>query len=303
MTQSVPLLPFVRRRRNTRNERISGMTPEHLQTLRQAHRRLEQPSFAARLANVVGTPVEMLFRLFPRSWNVHLHHAAENAIEHALDAAIRSLEGRDPDISPARFSRTRYKVMGGLTGAVGGFFGGAAMWLELPATTLLMLRAIAQIASEEGEDIRSLETRLACLEVFALGGHSREDDATDTGYYSLRLAMQIPVASAARHIAVYGMEVRGAPILVGLMSRVSQRFGVVLSQKLAAEIIPVVGALGGAAVNTLFMQHFIDVARGHFVVRRLEKIYGPDVVRAAYTGFCEEKSSASRNGSLTREAA
>ncbi|MEY2699497.1 MAG: hypothetical protein RIQ52_252 [Pseudomonadota bacterium] len=84
--------------------------------------------------------------------------------------------------------------------------------------------------------VTSLETRLACLEVFALGGHSREDDATDTGYYSLRLAMQIPVASAARHVAVYGMEVRGAPVLVGLMSRVSQRFGVVLSQKLAAEV-------------------------------------------------------------------
>lgn len=302
MKQTTPLVPFLRKRGSSRNQRISGMTPDHMQALKHAYDRLEQPSFAARLANVVGTPVEMLFRLLPRSWNQHFHHAVEHAIEHALDMAINSLDEK-PAIHTPRFNRLRYKVLGGLTGAVGGFFGGVAMWLELPATTLLMLRAIAEIAREEGEDIRSLETRLACLEVFALGGHSRDDDATDTGYYSLRIAMQIPVANAARHVALYGMEVRGAPMLVGLISRVSQRFGIVASQKLAAEMIPVVGAMGGAAVNTLFMQHFIEVARGHFVVRRLEKIYSPAVVRAAYDGIGEEKSAAGRNGSLSQEAA
>jgi hypothetical protein len=49
---------------------------------------------------------------------------------------------------------------------------------------------------------------------------------------------------------------------------------VVVSQKLAADVIPVVGALGGAAVNAAFIDHFQMLARGHFTVRRLERIYG-----------------------------
>jgi hypothetical protein len=35
-------------------------------------------------------------------------------------------------------------------------------------------------------------------------------------------------------------------------------------------------------MNTLFIGHFQDMARGHFIVRRLEKIYGAEPVRLAY---------------------
>jgi hypothetical protein len=44
----------------------------------------------------------------------------------------------------------------------------------------------------------------------------------------------------------------------------------------------VVGAVGGAAVNLAFIEHFQDVARGHFTVRRLERVYGAEIVRAEY---------------------
>ena len=55
-----------------------------------------------------------------------------------------------------------------------------------------------------------------------------------------------------------------------------------MSQKLAAQAVAVVGALGGAALNLAFAEHFQDVARGHFTVRRLERVYGCDPVRAEY---------------------
>jgi hypothetical protein len=55
-----------------------------------------------------------------------------------------------------------------------------------------------------------------------------------------------------------------------------------VTQKVAAQAIPVVGALGGAAVNYAFIEHFQDVARGHFTVRRHERVYGEDLVRAEY---------------------
>jgi hypothetical protein len=63
---------------------------------------------------------------------------------------------------------------------------------------------------------------------------------------------------------------------------VTSRFGVVVTQKVAAQTVPVVGALGGAAVNYAFIELFQEVARGHFTGRRLERVYGKDVVRIEY---------------------
>jgi hypothetical protein len=35
-------------------------------------------------------------------------------------------------------------------------------------------------------------------------------------------------------------------------------------------------------INTVFIAHYQDMARGHFIVRRLEKIHGTQPVRVAY---------------------
>jgi hypothetical protein len=45
---------------------------------------------------------------------------------------------------------------------------------------------------------------------------------------------------------------------------------------------PVIGALSGAAVNCALTDHFQEIARAHFTVRRLERRYGKDDVRMAY---------------------
>jgi len=66
-------------------------------------------------------------------------------------------------------------------------------------------------------------------------------------------------------------------------AEVASRFGVVVTQKLAAQAVPVIGAIGGAAVELR-----IEVARAHFTLRRLERNYGKDTVRAAYERFRRE---------------
>jgi hypothetical protein len=55
-----------------------------------------------------------------------------------------------------------------------------------------------------------------------------------------------------------------------------------VSQKVAAGALPIIGAVGGAAVNAAFMDHFQAVAQAHFTVRRLERAYGRDAVHVAY---------------------
>lgn len=90
------------------------------------------------------------------------------------------------------------------------------------------------------------------------------------------------MTQAARFIAERGVIEEGSPILVRFITQVASRFGVVVTQKAAAQAVPVIGALGGATVNYAFIEHFQDVARGHFTVRRLERAYGKDLVRREY---------------------
>jgi hypothetical protein len=84
------------------------------------------------------------------------------------------------------------------------------------------------------------------------------------------------------HLAKKGLAKGSAPALVRLVSLIASRFGIVVSQKAAAQLIPIIGAAGGATINALFIEHYQQMATGHFIVRRLEKIYGSEPVKSAY---------------------
>lgn len=256
--------------------RTVELTREDRRRLEDAFHRLEYPSFAAHLANVVGTPIEKGLKLIPPRWHRRLARPVQAAMGRLLETAIHRLDRVRP--RGGHF----YRRLARGSGAFAGLFGGPALLVELPFTTLVMLATIADIAREEGEDLSRMETRLACLQVFALGGRSKADDAADTGYYGLRLALEVSVVQASRHIAENGLTRQGAPALSRLLLAISERFGLVLSEKAAAEMLPLAGALGGAFINDLFIRHFQDMARSHFAVRALERRYGRTCIEAEY---------------------
>ena len=175
--------------------------------------------------------------------------------------------------------------MAGLAGGVGGAFGIAALPFELPVTTTIIMRSIADIARSEGEDLSEAASRFACLEVFAMGGPSLEDDATESGYFAVRMALAQAVSEAAKYMAKRVVVEDSAPVIVRLLAQVATRFNTVVGEKIMAQGVPVVGALGGATINVLFIEHFQDMARGHFIVRRLERRYGEAEVRKAYAAI------------------
>ena len=152
-----------------------------------------------------------------------------------------------------------------------------------------MLRSIAEIARSEGEDLSEPESALSCVQVFALGGRAGSDDASESGYFAVRGMLAKSVTEAARFIAERGVIEEGGPLLVRFIAQVASRFGVVVTQKVAAQALPIVGALGGAAVNYAFIEHFQEVARGHFTVRRLERVYGKNFVRTEYERVAQEQ--------------
>ncbi|HWV54380.1 MAG TPA: EcsC family protein [Pseudorhodoplanes sp.] len=261
---------------------VVDLTPDDLDALRRAVHALEHPSLAARLTAMVGKPIELIGYALPAPASRAISTATSKALEMALKVAIKTMR-RDPLAG----SQLLHRALVSASGAAGGAFGLATLPIELPISTIIMLRSIADIARSEGEDLSDPEAALSCVEVFALGGRSGSDDASESGYFALRGLLAKSVTEAARYVAQRGVVAEGAPVLVRFIADVASRFGVVVTQKVAAQALPVIGALGGAAVNYAFLEHFQDVARGHFTVRRLERVYGKELIEKEYTRLAE----------------
>ncbi|MBB3833959.1 hypothetical protein FHR53_000890 [Xanthomonas arboricola] len=246
-----------------------------------AHALLENPGVAAQLANALGAPIESLItKRLPRMVTRSIDGVTRRALQVAMKSALLSLRGKTEPLQPA--STTRHTMAVAVAGGAGGFFGLPGLMVELPLTTTVMLRSIADIARAEGESLHDPETALACLEVLAHGGRSVVDDGAESGYFAVRAAMAQQLSAAARHVAAHGFASKGAPALVSLVARVAAKFSVNVGEKLAVQAVPLVGAVSGATLNTVFMRHFQAMARGHFIVRRLERQFGEEAVRRAY---------------------
>ena len=245
---------------------------------------LENPGLAARITNLVGEPIEKGFALLPEKWNQNIGEVTQTALLKAADAAIVTMK----DIPGEESSNLWHKFGVAVSGGVGGFFGVAGLSVELPISTTIMLRSIADVARSEGECVRSIKTKLACLEVFALGGKSESDDGVESGYYVIRGALAMSVLEATEHLLQKGLAQEAAPALVRLITKIAERFGVQVTQKAAAQALPAIGAAGGAIINTLFIDHFQDMARGHFIVRRLERLHGQAEVQELYESLASK---------------
>ena len=249
-----------------------------LADLRLAKSKLEYPSLTARISDVVGKPFEAGFKLLPRDVSDRIGEIVSAALLKGLEFAVRTL-----DRGESKYSRDwLHKLLVTGSGAAGGAVGLASLPVELPISTALMLRSIGDIARSEGHDLQRLDVRLSCLEVLALGGRRAGDDAAESGYWIVRGALAKAVSEATAYIAERGLAEEGAPPLVRLVAAIAARFSAVVTEEVAAKAVPVIGAVAGGAVNLLFMHHFQEMARGHFVVKRLEKKYGVEPVRAAY---------------------
>lgn len=261
------------------------MQQADLVALTRAAQRLETTNLATHLSQLVGMPIEKAMAAFPGHWSTIVARVTKAALTKALDGALWTMANKK--------NKPRNKVHKfwvACSGALGGSFGIMALAVELPVSATIMLRSIAEIARNEGEDIHSLETKLECLTVFALSGGSRGAESADTSYYAARSFLAKAVSDTANHLAASGFSKEGAPMLVKMISVVSARFSLPVSQKVVVQALPAVGALSGAAVNVLFIEHFQQMARAHFTVRRLERRYGKALIAARYAAIVKANS-------------
>lgn len=272
--------------------------------IRDAVRFLDRPSFLVRLANTLGKPMELAVRTLPAKQQQKIHRATQMALKKGLVVVTKTM-GEGPKAKSFARSNQRSRRVGrwhsatsfGL-GTVGGFFGMLSLPVELPLTTAVILRSIASIADEFGMDLNDPQTQLECLYILSLGApETKDDDAMNSAYWSSRAAFSRLADEAARFLASktthqlsQELERRSAPILMRFIAQVAARFEVVVSEKMMAEAVPIIGAIGGGMINAAFTDYFSEVARYHFGLRALEVKHGREAIEGYSTRIRERIS-------------
>lgn len=250
---------------------------EDLSILKRSKQKMEDIGWAMQGLNKMGNVIERKIELLPQKQQKWLQQLSYKVLHSVVKSNLLTMKHGKSKSLP--LNKT-YKALVTTSGAVGGAFGAAAFAADLSLTTKLMMRSIMDIARGEGEDLNALDTQLACLQVFALGGKTTHDDSLETGYYASRIAISTTVKGGAK--ALQGLIAGTTNPLLKVIAAVASRFSVQVSEKFVAQAIPVIGAAGGASVNLAFMQHFQRMAEAHFAIRRLERKYGADAIKTSY---------------------
>jgi hypothetical protein len=258
--------------------RFSELAGADLDDLRIAKSKLEYPGLTVKIAALIGKPIETGFKLLPRNWDEKVTEITQAALLKGLELAVRTM-GK---IETKSSRDWLHKVLVTSSGVASGAVGLAFLPIELPISTTIILRSIADIARSEGHNVSLIEVKLACLEVLAFGGKNLKDDSAGEGYWVVRAALARAISEAAVYITEKGLAEEGAPPLLRLIAAIASRLSIVVTEEIAAKAVPIVGAAAGGAINYLFMDHFQEMARGHFIVKRLEKKYGIEIVEKTY---------------------
>lgn len=222
-----------------------------IDALVRAARRANGPLMA--LANRLGGGVEAQLAALPPG----LRQEVERVTAQALMAAhgIAGIGGEDEGRGTL--------VAAIATGAAGGAGGLLTSVAELPVTITVILRAIRAEAKRAGFDPEEAAIRAACLEVFAAGSPLTRDDGVNSAFLSARLTVT-------------------GPALQKLVASVAPRFAAALGQKLAAQAVPILGALTGAALNAAFLRYYREMARIRFQLMRLSVQHGTEAVMGRF---------------------
>jgi hypothetical protein len=212
----------------------------------------------------IGRRVEAGIKVLPEHWKDELHTRARDALWWAFRKIVGSMDTEELH-RPA--ARTRYRLFAATSGLVTGAAGMPGIVADLPASTLLILRAIADIARSHGYDLNRPDVQVACIEAFVFGGPTAEDDDADLAFWSTRAA---------------------APMVSELVPQVAARLGASWSLSLPARAIPVVSSVTSAAINWHFSGYFQTMAEIIFGLKPLEERHGREHVRALFLDAVRE---------------
>jgi hypothetical protein len=85
---------------------------------KKAKRQRESPSIAAKITNLLATPIEKGFELLPDNWNAKVGELTQVALSKAVHAAVFTMK----DAPGEEASNLWHKIAIATTGGIGGFY-------------------------------------------------------------------------------------------------------------------------------------------------------------------------------------
>jgi hypothetical protein len=268
-----------------------NISKEDIEAIKNAKSSMENIGFAMRGLNSIGGTIETGINKIPERQRLWLQQIVNKTLVALMKGNLKTMQKSKSFKKPSNKS---YKALVTATGTASGFFGsttglGTAIFAsELALSTKFIMRSIMDIARSEGEDVYTIETQMACLQVFALGGTSTSDDDLDTSYYTTRVAMSTTLKGASAYISKNGIQGLSQVMVMSLnpfvkaIGLIASRFTIQVSEKFIAQSLPIIGAAGGGTVNFMFINHFQKMAKAHFTLRRLERKYGEEAIKNVY---------------------
>jgi hypothetical protein len=275
----------------SKNLNTDAISKEDIEAIKNAKSSMEHIGFAMQGLNSIGGAIETGINRIPEKQRLWLQQIVNKTLVALVKANLKTMQKGGNFKNPSNKS---YKALVSATGAASGFFGsttgvGTAIFAsELALSTKFIMRSIMDIARSEGEDVYNMETQMACLQVFALGGTSASDDDLETSYYTTRIAMSTTLKGASSYISKNGIQglsqvlVMSVNPFVKAIGIIASRFTIQVSEKFIAQSIPIIGAAGGGTINFMFINHFQKMAKAHFTLRRLERKYSEETIKNVY---------------------
>ena len=226
-----------------------------------------------KLINFGASKAEGTLKILPKETQVKIDDLVVAGLTQAYHTANWTQSAKDGSSLDTLLKRVAgeraHRQAATVSGALGGLAGIASTTAEIPVSVGLILRSVQNIAKEYGEDISSEEVRLECIKVFGSGGPLVSDDGVDTGFIGARVTL---TGQAVQNI----------------IQVVAARFGVVMGQKIAAQAVPVLGAVTGAGINYSFMQYYQQMAHVRFRLRKIARENDMQLVLSAFKAAVDE---------------
>jgi hypothetical protein len=176
------------------------------------------------------------------------------------------------------------------SGAAGGFFGPITAFVDVAASTTLVLRSIQEIATSYGEDLSDPQALLDCLMVLSKGGPSDDDDALDEAYWATRASFHTSINPATVKLALESKAMQDFAaketikkvLESAVVKKILERYSITTAAAFAEKAIPVIGGAAGAVVNYQFMTYYQNMAHVTYRLKRIETKYESGQVRSCY---------------------
>ena len=224
------------------------------------YRRANGPLMA--LVNRLGGSLEKQMALVPPGYRSQI----EQIVERALTAGYAVARRVDHLPDTGHQGRMAAAMAAGAAGGAGGL---ATALAELPFTITMILNAIRQEARAAGFDPDTDDIRAECIRVFGAGSPLAADDGINTSFLSARLTLT-------------------GPAVQKVIATIAPKLAAALGQKLAAQAVPVLGAISGAALNGAFLGYYRDMARIRFALLGLANRHGAEAVLSAFRDQVEK---------------